>query len=199
MTWVTNWGLNEVALMDPQLRNLGFWRNLEYYVNPKSEEIIELGTKDFPFKNIGLAFVEILNFHSHSDRRVTIFLKEFTTNYMSQTQNYIVNITEVIIDSYNFDPNPPEKAIIFGVKDRVNLFSENSLYNLLENDALRLTEKTEVAGITDSEKSQIQATDSNIYVIRSNFKLNNVDVQKDILKEVQILSVFIKSIYLQEK
>ena len=168
-------------------------------MNTESQEIIELGTNSFPYKNIGLAFVEILNFHSHTKRNVTIFLKEYTTNYMSQTQNYIVNMTEVIIDSYNDSPSNPEKAILFGVKEKINLLSITTIFNLLKTDTLKLKEKIEIPGITDSEKSLIQGADSNIYVMRSNFKINRMYLRTDTLNQFQTLSIFIKALYLQER
>jgi hypothetical protein len=43
-------------------------RSHEYYVNSESEEVIELGTKEFPFKSASLPFIEIFNYFSHSTK-----------------------------------------------------------------------------------------------------------------------------------
>jgi hypothetical protein len=51
-------------------------RSYEYYVNPESEEVIELGTKEYPFKSVSLPFIEIFNYFSHSNANITIYLAE---------------------------------------------------------------------------------------------------------------------------
>ena len=45
MKCVNAWSTNEVFIQDPQLRNFRLWRSLDYYVDPDSMEILELGTK----------------------------------------------------------------------------------------------------------------------------------------------------------
>ena len=70
----------QIAINDTQFDNMPICRDFEYYVNPDSDSIIELGTKDYPYKHIAYAFVEVLNYHSHSDRNLTIYLMEYTRN-----------------------------------------------------------------------------------------------------------------------
>ena len=115
MKWVSECASNEVFIQDPQLRNFKLCRPTDYYVDPDSSEIIELGTKKYPYKNIALVFIEILNFHSNSNRSISIFLKEFTTSYVMQAKNYIINMTSVSIDSYSVGLNSPSNAIMYGV------------------------------------------------------------------------------------
>ena len=50
MKWVNEWSLNEAFIQNPQLRNFRLWRSFDYYVDPDSTEIIELGNKKYPYK-----------------------------------------------------------------------------------------------------------------------------------------------------
>ena len=72
MKWVTSCDSSSIQIIDDQLWNKPVCRDLNYYINPSSQQIIELGTKTYPYKNIGLPFVEILNYHSHSNRTITV-------------------------------------------------------------------------------------------------------------------------------
>ena len=41
---------NQITFQDVQFHNISVWRDNMYYVNPESIEIIELGTKKYPYK-----------------------------------------------------------------------------------------------------------------------------------------------------
>ena len=65
---------NEVMIQSEYIHGLKVWRNLEYYINPSSESILELGTKRNPYKNINLVFIELFNFVDASNKSVSIRL-----------------------------------------------------------------------------------------------------------------------------
>ena len=73
-------------------------------MNSNSQEIIELGTKQYPYKTIGLAFVEIQNFHSNSERSIYVYLMNgnHTYDYLLKNANFIINITQVTVMRYGF-------------------------------------------------------------------------------------------------
>jgi hypothetical protein len=50
MKCVTDCRADQAFIDDPQLRGLKLCRDFEYYINPDSTEIVELGTKLYPFK-----------------------------------------------------------------------------------------------------------------------------------------------------
>jgi hypothetical protein len=199
MSWVDEWSSSEVFIQDAQLRNIPFWRSLSYYVDPDGSEIIELGTKRYPYKHPSLAFIEILNIHSHTERTVSVYLKELTTSYMNHGQNYMVNMTKVNIESYTDGINSPGRAIIYAVDYDLTIFSPVSVFNLLVNSTLNLLQKIEANGITLSEQRMIVTTDSVFYPLRTSLSINNINVFRDILTENQKTSYFVKPLHLQEK
>ena len=88
-------------IQDPQLKDIPVCRDFEYYVNANSESPVEVGTKQHPYKDIDSALVEVMNFHSHSQRNVTIYVMEATTIFVNSVK-YVVNMTHVQIEAYNY-------------------------------------------------------------------------------------------------
>ena len=80
-----------------------------------SSSAAELGTQSHPYKDLESVFVELMNFHSHSDRNIKVFIMEASTVYAS-TMTHIVNITQVSFESYSEVNIVPNKARIIGVK-----------------------------------------------------------------------------------
>ena len=175
-------------------------RTLSYYVDPGSSEIIELGTRQYPYKNIALPFIEILNFHSHTDRVVSIYLKEYTTSYMMQTTNYIINMTMVKIQSYTDGVNEAANANLFGVDYDIQIFSPATVMNLIVDDTLKLNETIDAAdGLSTNEVLKLSTTDSNIYLLRTTLYMDKVNMYRNINADNQKQTNFIRAIYLQEK
>jgi hypothetical protein len=56
--------------------------------------VTELGTEDHPYKDINSVMIELLNYHSHSDREINVYLKEGSTNFLFK-ETHIINITQV--------------------------------------------------------------------------------------------------------
>jgi len=59
--------------------------------------------------------VEIMNFHSHSDRTINVFVMEYSSVFL-KTTNVIANITMVHFESYSDVNTNAAKARMVGVK-----------------------------------------------------------------------------------
>jgi len=115
LSWVTSCDSSyQIEITDPILDNIALWRSFTYYVDPQSVSTTELGTYDHPYKEIKSAFVELFNFHSFTDRNITIKLAERTTNYVMMSM-YFINITQVNIVSYSKTSSTPAKAKLMTV------------------------------------------------------------------------------------
>ena len=139
MTWVTEWDTaSQIPINDTQLGNIPLCRSFTYYVDPTSESNTELGTSDHPYKELNFVFVELLNFHSHSDRNITVRILEGTTAYLFK-RSYIINTTEVVMEPYfrnsSIGNNPKIVAVESvdaitppGVPTRFNILSKISIF-----------------------------------------------------------------------
>jgi len=103
-------------------------------VNPLSESVVELGTEDHPYKDIESVFVEILNFHSHTQRSIKVFVMEGSTIFVN-SPTYFVNITHVQIESYTEKSAVVGMARLVGIRteDKIILPSMPSKFNILSN------------------------------------------------------------------
>ena len=103
LTWVPDWNKPKIKLTNLQYSIRSICRSFEFYIDPLSPEIIELGTISYPYKSMRAISSEILNIFSHLNVNITIYLKENTTVYISDYTSYFLNITSIKIMSYSAD------------------------------------------------------------------------------------------------
>ncbi|CAI2362327.1 unnamed protein product [Moneuplotes crassus] len=101
MTCVTECDTSaQILIQDPQLKDIPVCRDFNYFVNANSESPVEVGTQQHPYKDLESAFVEILNYHSHNARNITVYVMEATTVF-AKSVTYVVNMTHVQVEAYN--------------------------------------------------------------------------------------------------
>ena len=54
---------SEIALT---IDGLSFCRGFDYYVDITSDKTIELGSREYPFKDLDSVFIELANYHSNT-------------------------------------------------------------------------------------------------------------------------------------
>ena len=162
--------------------------------------MVEFGTKTHPYKNIGFVFVELLNYHSHSDRNISVYVMENTQNYMHLFRNYIVNTTYVEILPYsNNDTAIPSKPTIIAMDEASLTDTKGTSLNILQNYDLRVAEAiTENPDISESEKNNMQFEVFVMMIMRSNFYMDNFDVTSE-YGSLNENKVFLYPVYLQSK
>ena len=167
----------QIAINDTQLGNMPICRDFEYYVDPGSDSIIELGTVEHPYKHILYALVEVLNYHSHSDRNLTIYLMEYTKNELTESASNIINITSVEIRPYTSRSSDPDKAYLIG-KDTADIVSNPSTsFSILKSYELRFDDMvTNNNDLTDTEKQRMQLDRYLILAIRSGITIFNMEI-----------------------
>ena len=97
MNCLTTIPIGSVLLTSDHLNIDQIYRTLDYYIDPLSTEIIELGTYKYPYKSIKSVISEIINFHSHVHRDIVIYTKDA---YIEDELFHIINITSVTITSH---------------------------------------------------------------------------------------------------
>ena len=154
---------------------------------------------DYPYKELSYVFVEILNYHSHTDRNLTVNLMEGTVTYFGLKQGNIVNMTNVSMAPYSMTSSEPEKATIV-IKDEIEIVkSPSTIFNIMKAFEQRIDEKiTNNADITEEEKQRLDLNDYNILILRSNFMIQNMNITSDrfdIFNDV----VLFYNVYIQNK
>lgn len=128
-----------LAVQSSQFHDLKICKSTNIYVDPSSSSVLELGTRKHPYKNLMLAFVEMFNLHSHTERTVNIYMKESTESSILLGYMYVVNIKTVNLLSYSDSGSSPRQATIIVKENNVNLFSVKTRFNIMKNATLNFT------------------------------------------------------------
>ena len=204
-TCVNSWNTtSSVLLSDSQFRISSFCRSFDYYVDPTSIAVVELGTMQFPYKSLPLVFVEMLNYHANTKRTINIYLKENTESYVDLGFNYIINMTTVKIKSYSSTSSSPSKAtIIAGEQNspsQVNIteyFNNWTSFNLLKNTQLRIKQQI-LSSFSKSEINYLSQTSQVFTVHRTNFTIDNMVLRTE-FDNINSGYTFLFAIYLQNR
>ena len=106
MECISEWSSTKLQILNPQYSIDSIWRLPQYYVDPLSTEIIELGTIKYPYKSMRAVTSEILNIYSNLNINITVYLKENEDVYISDLTSYfIINITSIKVMSYSDTKN----------------------------------------------------------------------------------------------
>ena len=160
--------------------------------------MVELGTKAHPYKNLGFVFVELLNYHSHYDQNISIYVMENTNNYIYVENSFIVNITLVEMLSYSDDETvtTPGKPIITAIEREEMTNSRGTSLNILQNYEMRTSEIiVNNSNITDYESLRLQAESYVFIIIKSSFHMDNFElttIYKSLLDRLFFYPVYIQ-------
>ena len=101
LVWVSTCNPSKIEINSFQYSISTIWRLPQFYVDPLSSEMIELGTIQYPYKSMRAITSDILNNFSHKDVNITIYLKENSSIFISDLTGYFLNITSVKFMSYS--------------------------------------------------------------------------------------------------
>ena len=191
-TCVNSWNTTtSVLISDSQFGISSFWRSFDYYVDPSSTSIVELGTKQFPYKSLALVFVELLNFHSNTARTINIFIKENTESYVDLGFNYIINMTSVNISPYSSTSSSPSKATIVGGEQNspsqsniTAYFNNGTTFNILKSTQLRKSQQIS-SKFSTSEINYLSLTSQVFWIQRTHFLINIIEYSTWILNLIK--------------
>ena len=165
-------------------------RPLTYYVNPDSEQMLELGTIEYPFKDINLVLVELQNQHQHTDRVIDIYVMEETDSYMTVDLMKIVNITQVNIDTYtDHSSDDPKHANLRLTENIGEIRTMKSLLNIIQNTTLSDIDTSRM-----SEHEIVELTQQSFVIFHvhsSSLTFNHIDVHSEFeLSNIEVVFVY---------
>ena len=196
-TWVSNCTSSQVFILDPLLKNIPIWRDTTYYIDANGLQPIELGTLKYPYKKIGLATMEILNFISHSNHNVTIYIMENNLIYMTNLRNFYIDFPNIQITTYSSTQNTPMRAIIQITDAKKSYFSNSTQFNIVANVTLRLTQALNYTGYTSVETDISSYSTAVLITNRCSLSISNIDVYRNITSDKNLDVPFIIAIYEQ--
>lgn len=167
-----------------------------FYVNPESHQMIELGTKVYPYKSLRSVFSEINNQFAHSNSNLVINIKEGVKVFLEDNLNYLINITSVTIQSYSDSNQIPARATIVATKLEQPTKNKKTAFSILSHTDIYLNETVIKGSLTNYEKALIGSTVVTITLVRGSLYLKNINTVRDVIDK-EYKAIFIFPIYLQ--
>ena len=91
---------DEVYIESEYVHDLKVCRNLDYYVNPVSESVLELGTSKHPYKSLHVLFRDLFNFVEGVEIPVVVHLLQSETLELTHNDLFIYNIQNITFRPY---------------------------------------------------------------------------------------------------
>ena len=124
LAWVNSCDSTKVSINNSQYQNIPICKSTNIYVDPTSTSFVELGTQANPYKKLLIAFIEILNLHSHTSRTINVFVKAGTTVYVMPDYIYLIDISNVNVFVYNDVSSTASRVNIISLLSGVSLVSK---------------------------------------------------------------------------
>jgi hypothetical protein len=102
--------------------------------------MIELGTKQHPYKSFKAVASELLNNFSFLNASITIYLKEGERIYVEDNTNYFFDLDSVTVTSYSSSSSSPGRALMVPTEIVQPAIHSKSLFHLLAHANLFLNE-----------------------------------------------------------
>ena len=185
-----------MAINDTQYTINEVCRSLELYVDPQSTEVMEFGTKQYPYRYFKYASSEILNQFSHKDAEITVYLKEGTDVYIKEGDTFFLNITKVTVTSYSDSVDSPDYVRIIPTSISQPSDSKKAAFNILSHTNSNVNQAIAKGSFTSTELGLIFSTPTTFVLVRSGFSLEKAEVWREI-GDIQETVNFIFPIYLQ--
>ena len=198
LTWVSEWNSPKIQINDSQFNIASIWRGTDFYIDPQSSVLLEIGSRDFPYQSMKALMSEILNHHSNQDKQLNIYLKENTDIYLEDLTNYFIGITNIKMMSYSDDSLDPQMANLIPTRIVQSNESKKAAFSILQNTDLKLNDILNASSLTESETSKLSTSGVTIFLIRTGLEMQNINVERDII-DLGANVQFLYPIYLQEK
>ncbi|CAI2370232.1 unnamed protein product [Moneuplotes crassus] len=186
--------VSQIKLEGPSLSVPSACRTPDYYVDPLSTEILELGTREHPYRTMKAVSSEILTFLSHREVNVTINVKDV---YLEDYTLFALNMTGLTIKSHPGYTEASRKALIIPTEFTQVGISKKARLHLLNTADLPVENVLNAGNFMDSERLQILRR-ATIVFARTEIKFDSIDLyreEEDYNKGI----TFSRAIYLQDR
>ena len=198
LSCLNEWGSSTVQISSStQFEVDTFCRSLNYYVDPSSSEIMELGTKQYPYRTISPVFSELTNHLSHTETEATIYVKEGTELYIEDGTSVVLNMTKVSITTYSDTSSTPSSTNVITTDSTVTPISQKAAFHIMKNFTVDIDALITGRDFTDSEFTVIGKSEGTFEVVRSSISIQNIVARRKPTSTTT--GTFLNLIYLQNK
>lgn len=166
-------------------------------MDPESEEILELGTREHPFKSLMVLFVEIFEFCNFEEFELDIFVKENSNLEVLMDKIYILRVKQVNLQIYTDDSAFFRNANITVTNGKDLSFNPTTRFTLLSDLEVNITKKLNTLNFSDREKTDLLFENGVFIIDSSGFKMKNFNILS-IVSDPKTAPTLIRPIYMLE-
>jgi hypothetical protein len=160
--------------------NVGkIWRSLNFYVDPTSGKMLELGTKEYPYRSFKAVSSEILNQYSYLQINITIYLKEGIKIYIEDDTTYFVNLHSVTMTSYSDTSSTPGRALLVPTAIRQHGISKRAAFHLLNHTDFLIEEIISMKSYSDAELFKLKTPQVTLKISETFFSLISINAYRE--------------------
>ena len=175
LNWTSTWDSPKQKIVSSQYNSPSIWRSTNYYIDPQSSQILELGTQKYPYKYARSAFSEILNQFSHSESNIIIYIKENTASYIEDYTTFLLNITSVTIQTYSDSSSTAGSATVIGTTVHQPEVNGKAQFSILNSTSINIDQAISKGNLSSYELNLLSIQVSTFFVWRTNFDLININ------------------------
>ena len=175
LTWTSTCSSPKVVISSSHYNIASLWRSPSFYIDPLSNQIIELGTLKHPYKYMRSAFSEIVNQFSNSNASVYVYIKAGTDNYIEDSTAFILNIASVTVTTYTDNSTTAVSATVTGTKLTQPHVNAKAQFSILNNTSVDYSQAVSAGTLSAHELNFLEIQVSTFFVARSNFNITNID------------------------
>lgn len=149
---------------------------IEYYVDPQSTQPLELGTYEYPYRSLKSANFEILNFFSHSDISVVIYI---TDAYVEDDTNVYINMTSVKVTAHPDYTSIFKTPMLIPTSITQPSMFDKSLFHLLQTTDANITEIAGRGSFDEYETVLLGFVKNTFLPIQTGFSFQGIDIYRE--------------------
>jgi hypothetical protein len=152
---------------------------MNFYVDPTSNKMMELGTKSYPYRSFKSISSEILNQYSYLQIQIYIYLREGTTVYLEDDTTYFINLRSVTITSYSKTSSTPARSLLVPTTISQHGISERAAFHLLNHTDLPINETIAKKTYLDSELAKLDLRQVTLKISETSFFFLHINVYRE--------------------
>ncbi|CAI2368933.1 unnamed protein product [Moneuplotes crassus] len=162
--------------LSPVTRNFKDEYIIEYYIDIYSEQPLELGTLEYPYRSFKAVSYEILTFYSHTSISVVIYTKDA---YLQDDTNIYVNMTSVTVLPHPKWKNVLNPPVLIPTQVPQTEFPSKTLFHLLGTTELPIETAMSSGGLSEYEAALHEIGKITILPIQTSFIMKNINIYRE--------------------
>ena len=150
---------------------------------------MELGTIDYPFRDINLVLIEAHNVHQHTDRNISIYTMEAAESYLSLDSIVLLNVSQVHFDTYTQNSLNEAHYTNFIVSDiHYDVSTSMGLFNIIQNTTKGASDTSRMDVL---EQAEFNLNTNIVFrVHRSSINFNHISIHSRLINNINTYLVY---------